>query len=85
MTAMRRPVVDKSFINVLKDKTDIALCSHVFERAENSFSVSDIQQEMQDRGVYLDSIDLRERLRHFVQLGFLEEEYKLFVRRPVTD
>lgn len=81
MTAMKRLKGVGDFGDTLKDSNDIALYSHVFERPHESFSVSEIQQEMQERGVYMDSNDLRERLSRFVELGFLDEEYRMYVRR----
>ncbi len=85
MTAMKRPKGVENFGETLKDNNDIALYSHIFERPQEIFSVSEIQQEMQGRGVYMDSKDLRERLSRFVEFGFLDEEYRMYVRRKLCE
>lgn len=67
-------------IDEIGKSNDIALFSYIFERDKESFTLSEIQSEMTQKGIRLTNEEIRERVGRFVALGFVCQEYKRYVR-----
>ncbi len=64
----------------IEKSDDIALYSYIFEREKETFTIPEIRSELYKKGIELTNADIQERVKRFVALGFVCQEYREYVR-----
>lgn len=64
----------------IENSADIAIYSYIFEGEKDSFTIQDIRSEMAKKGLELTNAEVRDRIGRFIDLGFVCQEYRRYVR-----